>query len=182
MVTKWYKQIVKIMLASFGRQLSNNYCFDTPITGIQQNSGNPEIFYPSGADYPPNVSTDLRLNTWQEGFHVGSGSSTESDIDINLESTITSGLTLSGKTVSKGMDGTKPYFTFNMVLTNTTSSDITINEIGYIGRCNGGSTAGGSGTSNKYFLIDRTVLGSSLVVPANGNAALLYTIKTDYQF
>ena len=118
------------------------------------------------------------------GIYIGSGNTPATADDYTLESQITSGLSVSSPTKLSGYDAENNECTLSFVITlsNTSGSDITVNEIGTVARCYYGSALGGdvSGTSSSYrrgVLLDRTVLDSPVVIEAGGSAVLHYTFR-----
>lgn len=70
-----------------------------------------------------------------------------------------------------------PYLQYTIMLTNTTSNDIIVSEVGYTQPLIGSSSVDGSGTSEVY-LLDHTVFDTPVTVPANDSAVIKYTLKT----
>lgn len=173
MFTKWWKNIVKTYLQ--GAFMACVYGYDIPIKAT-----NGTTYYATGGPTSGmQWSNPFTLNEQNAGVSVGTSDTPATDDDYKLGATITSGLTATC-TCTKSMDGTKPVVRLNMVLTNTTGSDIVVKEVGIKIAINVASAVGGTSASNRPILIDRTVLSTPLTVPAAGNAALYYTLKTDY--
>lgn len=175
MITKWLKQAVKVnSLASGG----SAYSFNIPV----KTTANQTRYLGSGNYLNVGNVTSLQLNAINAGLSVGTSDTAATDEDYILGATITSGL--SGViTNSHGMDNDDPYVIFNVVLSNSTTSDIIVKEIGYKQNVYGATSAGAtSGLGNNTVLFDRTVLDTPLTVPARGNAALQYKLKCSYSF
>ena len=81
-------------------------------------------------------------------------------------------------TRSVGFDGTYPYLRFDLVLTNTSSADITVQEIGFKQGVACADTQGGTGTTSRVLLIDHTVLPNPVIITAGGYQVIRYTLKT----
>ncbi len=175
MFTKWWKNCVKGMIAG----CQNTYAFNLPVKATNGTT----YYFANMSAYPGNVTVAFSLNNTSIGIHVGTGDTAATEDDYMLESLITSGLT-GAITVIKGMDTNDlPYVTYNLVLTNTTSSDIVVKEIGMYQQESCGASAGAtSSLSNRVFMVDRTVLDTPVTVPAGGNAAIFYTLKTSYDY
>lgn len=175
MITKWYKEAIKMTLASGG----SAYSVNIPVRAV-----NNVVYYLASGSYfnMGNVtSVQLNANTW--GVSVGTDDTPATDTDYNLKSTITTGI--SGViTNTHGLDSNgRPYITYNIVISNLSTSDIVIKEIGYKANITAGTAANvTSNISGRTCLIDRTVLSTPLTVPAQDNAAIHYTLKTDYNF
>lgn len=175
MITKWFKQTMK---ANNVVNSGAAYAFNLPF----KNVANQTRYVASGSFFQIGNPTSLQLNTNGVGISVGTSDTAATDEDVNLASTITSGL--SGViTSAHGMDNDDPYVIFNIVLTNSTASDIIVREVGYKQNVYSGTTVGATtGLGNGLILVDRTVLSSPLTVPARGNAALQYKLKCSYNF
>jgi hypothetical protein len=154
------------------------YAFNLPF----KNVANQTRYMGAGSFFQIGNPTSLQLGVNGWGISVGTSDTAATDEDVNLASTITSGL--SGViNNSHGMDGDDPYVIFNIVLTNSTASDIIVREVGYKQNVYSGTTVGAtSGLGNGLILVDRTVLSTPLTVPARGNAALQYKLKCSYNF
>lgn len=175
MFTKWWKNCVKGMIAG----CQPTYAFNLPVKATNGTT----YYFANLSAYPGNVTVAFSLSNTAVGIHVGTGDTAATENDYTLASLITAGL--SGViTLSKGMDANDcPYVTYNLVLTNSTSADIVVKEIGMFQQESCGASAGAtSGLSNRVFMVDRTVLDTPVTVPANGNAAIYYTLKTSYDY
>lgn len=174
MVTKWFKNIINAL--AFGGYLagggSSGYAYNKVIKDRTDTS-----FYPShGLAF-----TSTYVGNTNSGVIFGTGNTPATDEDIDLESQITSGLSVASPIVTKGMDGTKCFVTLRYVVSNTTSADIIIKEVGMRCAVTAGTSAGQTtGLSNRYILADRTVLATPLTVPASSNAVLEYTLESDW--
>lgn len=114
------------------------------------------------------------------GIWLGSGNTPASEEDYNLESRITSGLSAASPSLTEGIDGSgNLYLEMVFLLSNTTSSDITVREIGYVQDFRLANTQGDTmANTNRNVMLDRTVLATPVTVPANDSAAIKYTLKT----
>lgn len=117
------------------------------------------------------------ISTSSSGIALGSGSTPATENDYTIESII-SNLTavLSVINVYQNANGD---YCFDLVynVTNSTDGDITVREACLFA----GGTANNI-TNKMYgtFLLDRTVLDTPLVVPANSMRTLQYTITVDW--
>lgn len=126
--------------------------------------------------------TNIVFGSNKEGIHIGSGNTAPSESDYCLEQRITSGLTASTPTRTFSAEaGNYAKQDYVFTLTNTSGSPITINEIGFVQKCFATDAIGVNTNSgqNSYFLFDRTVLNSPVVIPAGDYAAFRYTLKVD---
>lgn len=175
MFTKWFKNCIKGMIACAG----GGFTLDLPV----KNVSNTTYYFGNMNTYPGSVTATFATTATNSGIHVGTGNTAATENDYALESPITSGM--SGVvTVNKFIDAStnNPCVTYNMVLTNTTSSDVVVKEVGFYQQVALGASAGATSTTNRTILVDRTVLDTPVTVPANGNAAIYYTLKTSYDF
>lgn len=132
--------------------------------------------------YPYSLTTTLRLTNSQTGIYVGSGTTQPTENDNALENMITSGLTGSISQIQSFNDETQKYsLEITIALTNISSSDITVNELGLAQYLNASATKGDttSGVSSYIFLIDRTVLDEAVTIPASGTKTIKYTLNAD---
>ena len=108
------------------------------------------------------------------GTWYGTGTTPATMDDYKLANPITD-TSITGRSGSKAMvitldaDGVR--YSAPHSLTNTTSNDIVIGEIGCFGQVDG---------SKSSFLLDRTVLETPVVVPAGKTVAMEYVIKFPY--
>lgn len=173
MFTKWFKNCLKAAIAGAG----GGSAFDLPVKGV----GN-VMYYAGYIGYPYSAVTTFVLNATARGIHVGTGDTPATEDDYCMESPITAGLA-GTVTITKSIDANGcPFVTYNVVLSNSTASDIVVKEVGFIQSEYLGNTAAATSLTDRYVLIDRTVLDTPVTVPANGNAAIYYTLKTSYDF
>ncbi len=111
------------------------------------------------------------------GIQIGSGNTAATENDYKLESQIISGFTASVN-VSNIMDNGTHVLIFDITITNTGDSAITISEIGYVQSVQVASTVGGSGVSGYGFLLDRTVLPNPVTIAVGEYETIRYTLKT----
>lgn len=171
MVTKWFKRVLNARV--FGGVLANTaYSYNKQI----KNTSN-VTYYPSahGINWTPNMVFNAN-----QGVSIGTGDTAATDEDVNLESIITTGITAATPIATKGMDGDKCFVTLRYVLSNTTSADIVIKEVGLKIQVAAATSAGSSSSTNIVVLVDRTVLATPLTVPASSNAVLEYTLESDW--
>ena len=103
------------------------------------------------------------------GVHFGTGTAIPTSDDYKLENRIT--MISSDYPVTKKVTQNGDTITGVYTITNNTSNDITITEIGLYGK------ALYSGTSSYLYLVDRTLLDSPVTIPANGGIGqVTYTI------
>ena len=174
MITKNFKALCAGMLQSNGSSTCESLI---PITRYD---GNQYYLQARFSNFPNSITSSVAFNNSGTGIKVGSGSTAPTSNDYNLESLITSGLQASSPTIIYGIDNDDNFYKeLAFILTNTTSSDITVQEIGYFALVYANSTRGSTGKSTCVIMLDRTVLSSPVVVPANDTAAIKYRLATD---
>ena len=131
-------------------------------------------------NFPYGMSSYVTFDAGLSGIQVGTGSTAATEDDYKLESQITSGMSASSTTPTWSVDNSgNPYLEYLFTLTNTTSSDIMVREIGYVQQFRLANTQGGSAVNTvRYLLLDRTVLDTPVTVPAGDSAAIKYRLKT----
>ena len=130
------------------------------------------------ATYPRTVNESFTLSAGTAGISVGSGSTPATEDDYQLQNTITSGLAAQVNRIIDFDNSGNPYLRYDIMLTNNTADDITVNEIGYKQSISAGTTQAGGNMGNRICLIDRTVLNSPLVIEAGTYEVIRYTLKT----
>lgn len=130
------------------------------------------------------VYVDGALSDSSSGVKFGSGNSEESEDSYTLDNVISSGLSVAAEpannTVNFAYDSEnnaiEEYVLYT--ITNTSSENITIAEIGAFQETRTGSDIGESPSSfYTSFLIDRCVLDSPLVLAPNDSAVVRYAFS-----
>jgi len=134
----------------------------------------------SNNSFPQSISVSVIFSANTNGIQIGTGNTAATEDDYKLETQITNGMSASSPALTCDVDSSgNPYIEYLFTLTNTTSSDITVREIGYVQQFRLADTQGGSFSStSRYLLLDRTVLDTPVTVPANDSAAIKYRLKT----
>lgn len=114
------------------------------------------------------VSSSLAQNAF---VYFGKGTTPATLDDYKLESRITSGMTINEQSIISSLVDNVVTKKASYILKNTSSSDITIGEIGIYRPIFYGT---GSVT---YFLLERTVLDEPITIPSGGTGTVTYTIK-----
>ena len=171
MITKAFKNLLACVLGSSGGSLSTG---NLPAKNMGGN-----VRYLGFRNYfPGTVSQNVTFSA-SSGILVGTGNAAPTEDDYCLASQITSGMSATSPAATRSVDDNgNPYVEFVFVLSNTTGSDIVVSEIGYAQTLYCSSTEGSADSSTSTFLFDRTVLSTPVTVPANGSAAVKYTMKT----
>lgn len=173
MITKNYKNLLACVLTTRG---SSNGQGMLPVKAT-----NGTTYYINGyfsSAYPASLVTSFTTSANASGLTVGTGATAATDDDYKLQSQITSGV--SGSVVmANSLDGAgNPQLACTLTLTNTGSSAITISEIGYSQNLNATTTQGGTSSSARTCLLDRTVLDTPVTIAAGAYAVIKYTLKT----
>jgi hypothetical protein len=172
MITKNFKATIAWILQ---RKSGTIYGY----TPIKTTSGTNKYLASNFIGYPSTTQNTLQINSLaNSGIWLGSGNNAASEDDYALQTRITTGLASTTPTQTQGVDlDGNPWTTFLFTLTNTTANPITVSEIGYVQNIYAATTIGGS-CSSDLALMDRTVLSNPVTIPANGSAAIEYTLKT----
>ena len=176
MITKNFKAIIACLLQSSSTSGNSG-----GLIPVKDTSGTTQYLSSKFSAFPYTVGTTVRISTGsQSGIWLVTGTTQPTENDYNLESRITSGLSASTPTITYGVDiSGNPYKELLFTLTNTTSSDISISEIGFFQESFVAATQGAiPGSSATAIMLDRTVLSTPVTVPANDSAAIKYTLKT----
>lgn len=177
MLTKWGKYAAQMALVmNTNRKVG---------VQIKDASGTDQYYFGRNTAWPGqyNGIGTVRIGTpaWSanDGIYVGSGTITPTETDYTLAAPITSGLSATVSVAGDecfDSDG-NPQVKQVITLTNTSSGDITISEIGWFAKqivYSSNNTVNGSG---RLVMMDRTVLNSPVTIPAGESAAITYTIK-----
>ena len=175
MITKNFKALLAVLLLAK----------DSPYFGIlpvKNRSGSTKYltsYFKNTNSFPYSLTASVGFSDTGYGLCVGSGNTAATEDDYTLEQAITSGLSASSPSATPSLDSSgNPQLEIVFTLTNTTSSDIVVKEIGYVQKLYVASQQGGSSATTENCLLDRTVLETPVTIPANGYAAMKYTLKT----
>jgi len=110
----------------------------------------------------------------QYGIYFGTGTTPPAMSDYNLESPILDGTLSSSSTASpqKGFEQDHARIYATHEVTNNSTSDVTVTEVGVFGAVNASSTS--------VFMIDRTVLNTPITIPAGQSRSITVAIQFDY--
>lgn len=181
MFTKAGKQAIQSMSV----WTANNNQFNTipmfPSASVR-NTQNAErwVSYVNG-----NIVNSLSyIANYNSGIHLGSGTTTPTENDYALTSQITSGLTVTTTGITRGRDSSdRLYMECVLNVTNTSSANITIAEVGLVSGnvvcCN---TSSATTAAANNILIDHTLLTSPVTIAPSDTAAIKYRITSDMTF
>ena len=126
--------------------------------------------------YPSVVEDTFTLNAADPGISVGSSTTTPTASDYQLGNTITSGLTAIISATNTVDENDNSSIIFNITITNTSSSNIEISEIGYKQEISASDSLNGTTVTDRVFLLDRSTFDTITLAP-NGQAVLNYSLK-----
>lgn len=123
------------------------------------------------------------LNT-NPGIHLGSGTVTPTENDYILTSQITSGISVIVSGIARGVDSSnRLYMELVLNVTNTSSSNITVSEVGLVsGNIQCCTSASATATQANNILLDHTLLDSPVTIAPSDTAAIKYRITSDMTF
>ena len=173
MITNTFKYIMAMMLESIGGNTASGKIKVKNTQGQDRYLGN------RFSSFPNTVYTSVQRTVSSPGIYVGTGDTAPTANDYCLEQMITSGISASSSSITSGLDDSgNPFVQYLFTITNTTSSDITIKEVGYSQYLYVSNSLNGDAVNYNTLLLDRTVLTTPVTVPANDSAAIKYTLKT----
>lgn len=169
MITKNFKMIMQDIL-----QLSYNVYGAYPVKDVNNNTRYTVQKTPAAIQ---NMEVATQLD--QAGIHIGSGTTAATEDDYKLQAQITSGFS-SSVVQSHEMDNDgNDVLNLDVTITNTGSSSITINEIGYVlDVMTSGSQGANVGTGSRKLMLDRTVFGTPVTIEVGGYETIRYSLKT----
>ena len=138
-------------------------------------------YYAHGVfSFPASRAEAFTLNAEAAGVSFGTGSTPATENDINLENTITSGITvtLTGRVVGCDAPGS-PYVQYSFMVSNSLEEPLTIREVGYKQSVKCATTPGRNNSVDAVCLLDRTVLDAPLTIAAGDAGVLVYKLKTN---
>ena len=127
---------------------------------------------------PSETNTNLTLNANERGISFGTGNTTPTANDTNLEEPITSGLAAMITRFNGLDDNGNPFLRFDIVLSNTSDSAITVKEIGYKQYLRCSDTLNGTTINSRSCLLDRSIFASPVTIPVDDYVIIRYTLKT----
>ena len=140
---------------------------------------NGTVYYLSPSQAIPATATQsFTLSKSAAGICMGQGDTAPAVTDYQLENQIEYSLT--GSVIQTVLDldaNGNPYIQFDIAVTNTADTAVTVREIGYRQSLYAATAVGGTG-SNRVCLLDRTVLDTPVTIAPDGAATIRYTLKT----
>ena len=123
------------------------------------------------ASHFPALSIDKVISTATptiDGVIFGTGTTPPSADDHKLSGDVVTQISFQSSAQAVQISEDKNTFTNTYLLKNTGTTDITINEVGWIGK-----------RGSYYFLFDRTLLSSPVTIPAGEVGAVAYSIAIE---
>lgn len=133
----------------------------------------------NSSGWPYSGTYTVQSSATSAGLCIGSGTTAATEDDYDLAAQIMSGF--SSSTVANASldnDG-NPTVTFDLTITNTGSSAITVAEVGMKQMLYTTTAENGTSFSTRLFLLDRTVLSEPVTIAAGEYAVIRYILKTD---
>ena len=171
MITKNFKSLAASML-----QASSVYKANRQVKNVY---GKAYWLIEKYSSYPYSITESFDMTGYAAGISIGSGTADEVEGAYCLDSPITSGYnaTISSKTI--GSDASdRQHVNYQVTVTNTGSSDLTITEIGFKQTIQAGASPGSTSPTGIVVLIDRTVLSAPFVIPAGQAGVIQYKLQT----
>jgi len=122
--------------------------------------------------FPYSRVSSFTLDAHAAGISLGSDASAPSETDFNLRSTISSGINVSVTAANVSANEGDPYLQYNLTVTNTSSENKNIGEIGYKQNISCTRFSEDTSADNYTVLLDRTII-SPPVTLAPGEAAVI---------
>ena len=172
MINKNYKQLLKLILEKNSENKG--------ILSVKGVNGTTYYLSPAftSSCFPYVAAESFVSAAASAGISIGSGDTAATENDANLESTITSGVSVYVlKTFGSDNNG-DPFIDFDLIIKNTGSNNVTINEIGYKQTLYTAASLNGAGSAATVCLIDRTVLQDSVVIAPGEYGCITYTLST----
>lgn len=175
MITKAYKIFCQMALLATN---NGKYAKGLPANDV---SGNAKFIvspHVTGSSYSvfPNVAVTFRGNATSAGFKVGSGDTTPTENDYTLESLITTVAQNNATFVNVADDDGDPCTIWQLTVTNTDASDITVKEVGFFQTLSCVTTQGSS-SGSAAFMLDRTVLSTPVTIAPGTSKIINYMLK-----
>lgn len=125
---------------------------------------------------------DAINNRYGYGIALGNGTTPVTDDDYTMESLVTAGsIVFQSAATEYDAVTNRPYGYVNMTITNNTSDDLTINELGlFITSRASSELGGGIDAYNDYtVMVDHTILDAPVVIAPNEVGIVQYRFEVD---
>ena len=134
---------------------------------------------PNSWAFPASRAETYTLTATAAGVSFGTDGTANTESDVNLGATITSGInvSLTSKVPSRDSNG-NPMLTYKFTVTNTGSDPITIREVGYKQQVKCATAPLLSDSYDAICLLDRTLLSPALTIDGGDAGIVEYTVKT----
>ena len=181
MITKNLKAVMKMLPFCMG--IGNKSVAGAEVVNVSN-----VTYYLTGylgtSNYPYSVNTSYTASATSAGVSFGKGTTASTGSEYNLESTITSGLTVNTISTQRYSDADGYiYSEFVYSVANSSSDAITISEVGWKAQMYAYSTVDSTSNGTSYvFLMDRTVLDEPITIAAGDVVKLVYRIQNEISF
>lgn len=134
---------------------------------------------PNSWAFPASRAETYTLTATAAGVSFGIDGTANTESDVNLGATITSGInvSLTSKVPSRDSNG-NPMLTYKFTVTNTGSDPITIREVGYKQQVKCATAPLLNDSYDAICLLDRTLLSPVLTIDGGDAGIVEYTVKT----
>lgn len=173
MITKNFKNIMALLLTQSAGGIG---CL--PIHNTSNVLYYAKPYFNASYIFPGTCYYDCRLNSNDPGIWFGSGTTAATEDDYALEDKITRGLSFNLSRVNDMDANGNPFIRFDIMVTNTSSANITISELGYVQYVQCATTLRGTNDNRVATLFDRTVLTNPVTIEPNSYAVIRYILKT----
>ena len=182
MITNNYKKLLKsYLIACLAKNTATSGTINDNLVSV--NGTNIPVLnvytaYVCGTGGGLGNSTLMRSGKAQNGITIGTGNTPATADDRDMESLVgINNANVSGFISNKNfyIEGTKYCIDFELLLTNKTSSAITMREIGLVT-----ATSSQYSSESANVLLDRTVLETPIVLEPTVSTPVKYTIKFDW--
>ena len=137
-----------------------------------------QYFHTNQYTFPYSRTEAFTTGAYSAGISIGRDGTPAKDTDHNLRSTITSGVSVNIASRTFSLSGVVS-LTYNMTVSNTSSSDITIAEIGYKQTCRGAVAPASTSAQDVIFLVDRTVIEPAITIRPGEACVIRYELGTE---
>ena len=171
MITRNFKNIIASLLQSYGSAYG--------MLSVVNVGGTKYYFSPQFGKFPNTRAATFVNVAANAGISFGTGATPATEDDYQLQNTITGGVNVVLTGTKAGCNPpANPFIEYTFTITNTSSSTLTITEVGYKQVVNAATTPGRNASAEITVLLDRTVLDTALAIEAGDAGVLVYRLET----
>ena len=170
MLTKNWYEYFRTYMGFAGNQTANEWCKAVDVNGVQYSP----MTYSSSYNnlFPLTIfSNTFATKKTAGGLHFGDGSAQPTSDDYYLSGNQITTLSRSSQVLDCSAEGDTAKTVFTFTVKNTGTSAVTVREIAWV------MPLRVSGNSDKYFMLDRTVIDEPVTIAAGDYAIIRYTIS-----